>query len=220
MIPLETLKRKQEALARRVRLEPLPRVPESLAGVDVSYSRSLQRMVAVVVVFRWPGLEPVAEAWAVAPVRFPYVPTFLSFRELPVVLQAVRKLPRWPDLFLVDGQGIAHPRRLGIAAHLGVLLDRPTVGVAKHRLIGTYEEPPNPAGSAVPLMDQGEQVGWVVRTRSRVKPVFVSPGHRITLQESLQWVLATCRGFRLPEPLRRADHRSRMRVRVLATDPS
>ncbi len=213
MRDLETLKRQQEALARRVRLEPLSHEPETIGGADVSYSRSLRRLVASVVVLRWPSLEPVEEAFVEAPVTFPYVPTFLSFRELPALLQALERLKRRPDLLLVDGQGIAHPRRLGIAAHLGVVADLPTIGVAKHRLVGEYEEPAPEAGSATPLYLEGEQVGWVVRTRTWVKPVFVSPGHRVTLADSLRWVLATCRGYRLPEPIRRADHRSRMRVR-------
>ncbi len=217
---LTTLQRIQERLAQRVQLVPLARPPATVGGVDVSYSRSLRRMVAVVVVFQWPGLRLVEEVHQTAPVRFPYVPTFLSFRELPVVLQALRRLEHRPDLLLVDGQGIAHPRRLGIAAHLGVLADLPTVGVAKHPLVGEYEEPGPEAGSATPLWHRGEQVGWVVRTRTGVRPVFASPGHRITLHESLHWVLATCQGYRLPEPVRQADLRSRAWVRRLQQNAS
>ncbi len=212
---LEALKRQQEALARRVRLEPLPHPPRTIGGVDVSYSRLLRRMVAVVAVFQWPEGSLVAEAFAVAPVTFPYIPTFLSFRELPAVQEALQKLPYLPDLLLVDGQGIAHPRRLGIAAHLGVLWNLRTLGIAKNRLVGEYQEPGPEAGSASPLFLNGEQVGWVVRTRTGVRPVFASPGHRISLEDTLRWTLATCRGYRLPEPIRYADQRSRKLVREL-----
>ena len=152
--------------------------------------------------------------WATAskPVSFPYVPGMLAFREGPVILEAVGKLKLRPDLLIVDGQGIAHPRRFGIASHIGLLLDIPTVGCAKTRLVGNYEPPLRSAGSTSFLTDAKETIGAVVRTRTGVKPVFVSIGHLIDLCDSIRVVLRSCRGYRLPEPLRRADHLSRTKL--------
>jgi deoxyribonuclease V len=143
-------------------------------------------------------------AIATRPATFPYIPGLLSFREGPVILDAMNKLSAAPDLLIFDGQGVAHPRRLGIASHIGLLLDLPSIGCAKSRLCGQHEEPGLERGSHVPLMDKGETIGSVVRTRSGVKPVFVSVGHRLDLRTSVEYVLACCRGYRLPETTRRA----------------
>ncbi|MDX5332934.1 MAG: deoxyribonuclease V [Gammaproteobacteria bacterium] len=183
------------------RLGPVRQV----AGVDVGFEDGGRTTRAAVAVLAYPGLEPVEERIARVPTTFPYVPGLLSFREIPAVLAALAQLPVLPDLILCDGQGIAHPRRLGIACHLGVLLDVPTVGVAKSRLIGTHAEVPADKGGWVPLLDGGETIGAVLRTRTNVKPVYVSPGHRISLPTAIDYVMGCLTRYRLPETTRRAD---------------
>ncbi len=175
-----------------------------IAGVDVSSSKDSPLLTAGVVV--WDReTESVTEAvWAQQPETFPYVPGLLSFREIPVLCAAIAQLSSVPDAFLVDGHGRAHPRRLGIAAHLGLLLDVPTVGVAKSILTGRGEEPGVEAGSHTPLMDGTERIGEIVRLRNHIKPVYVSAGNRITMDDAVELVLACARGYRLPEPTRLA----------------
>ena len=163
------------------------------------------RATAAVTVLRLPDLELVEVATAGRPVDFPYVPGLLSFREVPVVLAAAEKLKADPDVLLVDGQGYAHPRRLGLACHLGLLWDKPTVGCAKSRLIGTHDEPHEAAGSYTDLVDDragGELIGAVLRTRDNVRPLYISSGHKIALPQALDVVLACSAGYRLPEPTR------------------
>jgi deoxyribonuclease V len=161
---------------------------------------------AAVVLLSYPELETIEIARAEKPLVFPYVPGLLSFREGPAVLAAFEKLSRMPDLVMFDGQGIAHPRRLGIAAHMGVLLDLPSLGVAKSILTGHGPDPgPNP-GDWSPLTHRGEVVGAALRTKLKVKPVYISLGHRLDLPLALHWVMAVCRGYRLPEPTRRAHN--------------
>jgi len=174
----------------------------TVAGIDVSIREG--RAWAAVVVLSFPDLQPVDLALASAPADYPYIPGLLTFREGPSVLAAFEQLPTWPDLLIFDGQGIAHPRRIGLAAHLGVLLDRPSIGCAKSRLVGRYQEPGEAAGDWTPLFDAGEIIGAVVRTRARVKPVFVSIGHRIDLPTAVDLTLRCTRGFRLPETTRYA----------------
>jgi len=140
------------------------------------------------------------------PSGFPYIPGLLSFREIPVLSHAIEQLQRTPDAFLVDGHGIAHPRRLGIAAHLGLLVDVPTVGVAKSVLVGTFAEPALAAGSRSPMMHKGEQIGVALRLRDNVKPVLVSPGNRIDMASAVELVLACARGYKLPQPTRLAHN--------------
>jgi deoxyribonuclease V len=144
------------------------------------------------------------QALAADTVKFPYVPGLLSFREAPALTKAFRKIRRKPDVIIFDGQGIAHPRGMGLASHMGLILDCPSIGCAKTRLVGTHPLLPETRGSIVLLTDQGRVVGSAVRTRERVKPVFVSPGHAITLEESIRLVLNCCRGYKLPEPTRQA----------------
>lgn len=194
----------QVALARKVVTSgSIPRV-RWVAGVDVSVRQGQAR--AAVAVLRYPELSLETWATATAPVAFPYVPGLLAYRELPVVLEALQRLEAEPDLFLCDAQGIAHPRRLGLASHLGVLLDRPTIGCAKSRLYGRPAGTlPKERGSHVPLVTpEGEVIGAVVRTRTGVKPLYISVGHRVDLDWAVQFVLACCRGVRLPEPTRQA----------------
>jgi deoxyribonuclease V len=156
-----------------------------------------------------PNLAIVGSARARRPLAFPYVPGLLSFREAPAIIDALQQLSEKPDLLLVDGQGLAHPRRFGLACHLGVLADLPTIGVAKSRLVGAYEEPGTERGAWTPLIDGCETIGAVLRTRRAVRPVFVSIGHRICLQTAIDLVLRCTGHFRLPEPIRAADRLSR-----------
>lgn len=190
----------QRELASRIDLHDCRDHIELVAGVDVGIRGGLAR--AAVVVLTLPQLEVVERIRAELPVTFPYVPGLLSFREAPAILEALSRMSSVPDVLLFDGQGYAHPRRMGLATHLGILLDHPTVGCAKSRLCGTYEEPNTERGGYTWLRDDEETIGAVVRTRTRVKPVFVSAGHRIRLQSAIELVLRCGAGYRLPEPTR------------------
>lgn len=181
---------------RQSRLGPVRYV----AGIDVSVRGDVSR--AAVVVLDFQSLNPVDYATATRPVTFPYVPGLLAFREGPVVLDALEKVETTPDLLIFDGQGLAHPRRLGIASHIGLLVDMPAIGCAKSRLCGRHAEPGDEPGQYVSLVDNEEVIGAVLRTRRGVKPVFVSIGHRVDLVASIKYVLACCRGYRLPETTR------------------
>ncbi|TCS73062.1 endonuclease V [Sulfuritortus calidifontis] len=175
-----------------------------VAGIDVGFEDGGRTTRAAVVVLDYPGLRLVEQAVARRPTDFPYVPGLLSFRELPAVLEALTRLTVVPDVILCDGQGIAHPRRFGIASHLGVLLDAPTIGVGKTRLCGRHEEPGNEKGAWAPLQDGGEIIGVVLRTRAGVKPVYVSIGHKLSLTSAIRIVLACTPRYRLPETIRQA----------------
>lgn len=179
-----------------------------IAAVDVAFRNNRAQAVAgcVLVDKKLTTLEAVA---ATADVEFPYIPGLLAFRELPVILAALHKLPAIPDVILCDGHGYAHPRRFGIACHLGVLLDIPTIGCAKSRLCGRHEEPGNSKGDVVDVIDNGEVIGACVRTKEGTKPVYVSTGHRTTLEDSVRLTLALTAKYRLPEPLRLADKLSK-----------
>ena len=201
----------QESLRDQVRLTPRRQSPKLVAGVDVSVSPGRWKQAtsqAAVVVFDYQSLEPLEVATASMPAPFPYVPGLLSFREIPVLLAAFAKLQSAPQLILVDGQGFAHPRRMGLATHLGLLLDVPTIGCAKTRFVGTHDEPADTAGSYTDLVDDKvhphETIGAVVRTRTAVKPMYISPGHLIDTPTAIDRVLWLCAGYRLPEPTRRA----------------
>ena len=175
-----------------------------IAGIDVSVSRLSKAGRAAVVVLSYPELELCEISVAEGDIDFPYIPGLLSFREAPLALRAWQRLKSRPDLLMVDGQGIAHPRRLGIASHLGLLLDVPAIGCAKSRLIGTHDALPEKAGNYRLLRDKNEIIGAAVRTKHRVKPIYVSIGHRIDLDSAVLLVLECCRGFRLPQPTRLA----------------
>ena len=170
--------------------------------------RDANRAIGGVVVFRYPEMVEIERAHAVLPLRFPYVPGFLSFREIPVLLAALNKLKKMPDLLFCDGQGYAHPRRMGLATHLGIVLGRPTIGCAKSILIGTHGELAQEAGNSVPLLDEktgNEIIGAVLRTRDNTKPVYVSQGNRISLESAIRWTLSVSDGKRIPRPTREAD---------------
>jgi deoxyribonuclease V len=209
----------QEKLRAKLILDDrsFPSSLQTIAGADVSYARGSDRFFAAVVVLAYPSLEVIEEVSAEDRSAFPYVPGLLSFREGPVVLKAFRRLRRNPDAVLFDGQGIAHPRGIGLASHLGLFLDVPAIGCAKTRLYGTHDEVGIEKGCAADLLAGSTVVGAAVRTRDRVKPVYVSQGHRIGLERAVGIVLSCCRGYRLPEPVRLA-HRTVNRVRVEAGD--
>jgi deoxyribonuclease V len=195
----------QRELAARVDLTWDGRLVERVAGVDVAFDRHEQRLFAGVVVLSYPALTVVEEVGVQAPVTFPYVPGLLSFREVPPVLSCFERLRTVPDLVVCDGQGTAHPRRMGLACHLGVGLDLPTIGCAKSRLTGRHREPGLRRGCATRVYDaNGEEIGRCLRTRAGVRPVYCSPGHLIDGVTAVRWVLRLCRGYRLPETTRAA----------------
>lgn len=175
-----------------------------VAGVDVGFEQNGEITRAAVVVLDFPSLKPLEHAIARLPTQFPYVPGLLSFREIPAVLAALEQLKTLPDLLLCDGQGLAHPRRFGIACHLGVLTDIPAIGVAKTRLIGKFGPVPEEKGGWTPLMDGQEQIGAVLRSRAETKPLFISSGHRISLETAIHYVMACTPKYRLPETTRQA----------------
>ncbi len=194
----------QERLRSRVVATGGPRRVSLVAGADLAYRADGSRAWAAVVLVRLPDGAVVETAMASARPRFPYVPGYLSFREGPLLLEAFGRLRRRPDLCVFDGQGIAHPRGFGLASHMGVLLDLPSIGCAKSRLVGEHDEPGPRRGDWAPLRLGGRTVGRVLRTRDGVKPIYVSPGHRIGLARAVRWVLAVSR-LRVPEPIRLAE---------------
>ena len=188
---------------RVIKLDALPDV-KYVAGVDMSTRRTSKTATASVVLLNYPELEVIDVQTASGHLEFPYIPGLLSFRELPLTLAACEKLPITPDIIIVDGQGIAHPRRFGLASHLGIIMNIPTIGCAKSRLCGSYTEPENESGNYSNLVDKNEIIGAVVRTKQGVKPVYVSIGHKISLDTAINWVVHCCRGYRLPQPTRLA----------------
>ena len=194
----------QKRLRERVRVEPLRKKIETVAGADISFNKFESTVYAGLVVLSLPSLEVVEEVGVVSETKFPYVPGLLSFRESPSVLEAWAKLKTEPDAVMFDGQGIAHPRRVGIASHVGLVIKRPTLGCAKSVLVGRFEEPGEERGSWTPLVDRGETIGAALRTKTRVQPIFVSPGHLIDLEGAVELTLACDGGYRQPEPTRRA----------------
>jgi deoxyribonuclease V len=194
----------QRELAARIDVRhPLTRC-DLVAGADISYNLRSTTLYAAVVVLRVDDMSVVERRAAVSEATFPYQPGYLSFREAPAVLQAFARLESVPDVVMLDGQGIAHPRRFGLACHVGLWLNRPAVGCAKSRLVGRHSPLDPEAGSSVPLVAGGETVGKVVRTKTGVQPVYVSPGHLIDLDGSVELVLRCARGYRVPEPTRQA----------------
>ena len=201
----------QEVLASKVQFRPVRRPLKLIAGVDCAFSKDGGKIIAAVVVLKLPDFAQIETVSAVRKVTFPYVPGLLSFREAPVCIAAVEKLKSKPDVFIIDGQGIAHPRRLGLAAHLGLFFDKPTIGCAKSRLVGVYNEPGLKKGAHALLKDkkdsrstQLETIGAVLRTRRNVKPVFVSVGNKCSLEDAIEITLNCAVKYRQPEPTRLA----------------
>lgn len=195
----------QKKLADQVRHIPLPETPRFIGGCDAAFTRDGASIIAAALVWDRKSKTIVESHAVTAKVSFPYIPGLLSFREVPALVKAFRLLKTEPDVVLCDGQGIAHPRRFGLAAHLGLWLQVPTVGCAKSRLCGTHRAPAEKRGSRARLIDRGEIIGTVLRTRDRVRPLFVSIGHLCTLSDAVRITLACNAGYRLPEPTRLAD---------------
>jgi deoxyribonuclease V len=194
----------QKALAEKIeRADRLPDI-RRIAGVDVGFEDEGRTTRAAVAVLAADTLQLVDQAIARRPTEFPYIPGLLSFREVPAMLDALAGLATRPDLLLVDGQGIAHPRRIGVASHLGLLADLPSIGVGKSRLCGRHDPVPEGRGEWTPLVDRGEVIGAVLRSRPGVAPLYISPGHRISLETSLHWVMRALTRYRLPETTRHA----------------
>jgi len=179
--------------------------PRYIGGADVGFEQGGEVTRAALVILEYPSLRLVEHRVARIATTMPYIPGFLSFREYPALLAAWQQLELKPDLLFVDGQGIAHPRRLGVASHFGLLVDVPTIGVAKSRLFGKFEPLDDEPGTTQPLIDKGEQIGWVLRSKRRCNPLFISPGHRVSQVTALSWVETCLNGYRLPEPTRWAD---------------
>lgn len=194
----------QRGLRQRLAVKVYRGPIDTVAGVDVSYDTRSPMVYAAAVVMRLRDRQILQTATAANLATFPYIPGLLSFRESPVVLQALKKLRRRPDCLICDGQGIAHPRRFGLACHLGLVLDLPSIGCAKSLLVGAYREPASKRGSFKTLSDNGERVGIILRTRDGIEPVYVSPGYRMDLQRAREIVLGTHGGYRIPEPTRQA----------------
>ncbi len=202
----------QSRLREKVTLQPLPENITLVAGADISFNKFSEVVYAGIVVLRLPELEVVATSGVVTTTKFPYVPGLLSFREAPALLEAWEKLTVRPDVLVLDGQGIAHPRRIGIASHIGLWLELPTIGCAKSLLVGKYEEPLPEAGNWTPLLHKGDVIGAALRTKHRVNPVYISPGHYADLEGSRALALRCSKGYetngtskyRIPEPTRLA----------------
>lgn len=202
----------QKALREKVRIEPLKKPPALIAALDAAFSGEL--VAASACIYSFPGLEFIEEATATMRCRFPYIPGYLSFREGPALMDAIGRLKFRPGLFIFDGQGIAHPEGLGLASHLGVLLDAPSIGCAKSRLVGGFTEPGRKKGRRSPLVYKGRVVGAVLRTRDGVRPLFVSPGHKIDIEGAVDIILRCTPRYRIPEPQRCADRASKRRPAV------
>jgi deoxyribonuclease V len=195
----------QNNLRNRIRLKDSFKKIRVIAGSDVAFDKRSNQGYGGVIVYSFPEMDEIERQGVIKPITFPYVPGLLAFRESPILLEAFSFLKTEPDLILFDGQGIAHFRRMGIATHMGIVLNKPTIGCAKSRLIGRYADPGENVGSYSPLIHGDETVGMVLRTRKRVRPIFVSPGTKISLETSIKVVLQCLDGYRIPKPTREAD---------------
>ncbi|MFD1141563.1 deoxyribonuclease V [Larkinella insperata] len=196
----------QQQLRHQIRIEPLTKPVETIAGCDISFNKFEETVYAGIVVLELATLQVIEEAGVISSATFPYIPGLLSFREIPSLLEAWAKLRTEPDVVMFDGQGIAHPRRIGIASHGGLFLDRPTFGCAKSVLVGKYDEPAPERGAWSPMKHYGETIGAALRTKNKVNPVYVSSGHRIDFQTAIDLTLRCDGGYRIPEPTRRAHN--------------
>ena len=200
----------QEALKKQIILRKTFSKVRTIGGGDVAYSKNGNLLFGAIVVLSFPDMEILDMAKADGKIPFPYIPSFLSFREGPILIKTFQRLKIKPDVMIYDGQGIAHPRRIGLASHMGLWLDLPSIGCAKTPLLEEFISPGPSNGSYEWIRREGKKVGAVLRTKEEVKPLFVSPGHRIDLLTSIHLILETCRGFRIPEPLRKAHQVSRI----------
>ncbi len=209
-VTVEEAIRIQEALKTRLILKKTFSKIKTIGGADVAYSKSENLLFGAIVVLSFPDMEILATATCAGKIPFPYIPTLLSFREGPILIKTFQKLKIEPDVMVYDGQGIAHPRGMGLASHMGIWFDLPSIGCAKTPLLGEFVPPGPSRGSFEWIRREGKNVGAVLRTKEKVKPLFVSPGHRIDLLTSIQIILESCRGFRTPEPQRRAHQLSHL----------
>ena len=196
----------QQQLRSQIRIEPLTKTPQTIAGCDISFNKFEETVYAGIVVLDLETLETIEEAGVVSTAPFPYIPGLLSFREIPSLLEAWAKLKSEPDVVMFDGHGIAHPRRIGIASHGGLFLNRPTFGCGKSVLVGKYDEPAPERGSWSPMTHYKDIIGAALRTKNKVNPVYVSPGHLIDLETAVGLTLKCDGGYRIPEPTRRAHN--------------
>jgi len=203
-LKISEAKEVQQALRETINLQALPQPIQTIAGADISLNRFSQIIFAGIVVLRYSDLQPIAYSLVQSITKFPYVPGYLAFREVPALVQAYEQMPVKPDVIMVDGHGIAHPRRMGIATHLGTLIPTPTLGCAKKILFGKFEEPAITRDSVSEIKDKEQTIGYAYRSKSKVKPVFISPGNNMTMDESLAIAKHTARAYRLPEPTRKA----------------
>ena len=211
--PREAIELQKQLAFEVIQADAFDAPVKTVAGIDLGYDAKNDTSRAVVVVLSFPELELIESAEALLPIQFPYVPGLLSFRETPVAIKALEKLRVAPDLILCDGQGLAHPRRFGIACHIGLIADVPTIGVAKSILVGRFESLDTTRGSVAPLMHKNEQIGTVLRTKDNVQPVYVSIGYRISLETAVKYVLECTPKYRLPETTRLADKMASYRKR-------
>jgi len=198
-------KERQQALREQISLAPVNQPITTVAGADLSFNRGSDKVHAGIVVFSYPELKLMARSLVTTEVDFPYIPGLLAYREIPPLEEAWEKLKHKPDVLLMDGHGIAHPRRMGIATHFGILKDQPTIGCAKNVLTGSYIEPGREKGSFSNLSDEGgERIGLVLRSRSGIKPIFISPGHKVTFEDCRELVMGCLDKYKLPETTRKA----------------
>lgn len=207
----------QQKLRGQLNLEPLQKEVRTIAGADISLALYSETVYAGLVVLSYPELQPIAYSLVKSSTIFPYVPGYLAFREIPAILKAYEQLPMKPDIVMFDGNGILHARRMGIASHFGVLTGAVTMGCAKKKLAGQYADPGTSKGEYTPVTDKGEVIGYALRTKDGVKPVFISPGHQMSLEDSLTLALKCTGRHRLPEPTRHAhEYVNRFRIGALA----
>lgn len=202
LTPAQAIQIQAEMRQQVILDDQLPATIQHVAGIDVGFEDNNTITLAGVAILGFPDLQLREYQVARQPTRFPYIPGLLSFREIPTIIDALEQLTIEPDLLLVDGQGIAHPRRIGIATHLGILCDKPSIGVGKSRLIGTHADVPDVKGAWVPLMHKNEVIGAVLRTRPGVKPLYISPGHRVSVATAVDYVMRCTTKYRLPETTR------------------
>ncbi len=194
----------QQELRHQIKLQPLSKDIKIIAGSDISFNKNSEVVYAGIVLLRYPSMEIIGHSTAVSRTGFPYISGLLAFREVPALLEAWNKLAAKPDVLVLDGQGIAHRRRMGIASHFGVITNTPTIGSAKSRLFGRYEDPANEAGAESLMYDKQEIIGTALRSKRNCNPVFISPGHLITMEQSVNIIKCCLKGYRIPEPTRQA----------------
>ncbi|MDN3547383.1 deoxyribonuclease V [Mucilaginibacter aquaedulcis] len=194
----------QHELRRQINISPLLSAINTIGGADISFNKYSEVVYAGIVLFSYPELKIIGQSTAISKTKFPYISGLLAFREVPALLDAWDKLTVKPDLMVLDGQGIAHERRTGIATHFGLITDIPAIGSAKSRLTGRYDEPGNHPFDQSPMYDKGEIIGIALRSKKNCNPIYISPGHRISMEQSVQVIKNCIRGYRIPEPTRQA----------------